>query len=93
MKQILFNQLVFFLRKPRIFTTNERWVKKSMFQFGSYPEGLKEGVDPMGWSLSFLGMINGPLPKHYGVVLVVHGDKSAYSGKTTYTLQLKKKWW
>lgn len=66
------------LRKPRFVSESLAFVEVSMFQWG-----LKEGDEH--YTLSILGIINGPLPRYFKRVLIVE-DKTGH-------LRIVRRWW
>lgn len=73
-----------FLTRPRWRTTSERRARRSPFQWGPI------GTEPhAAWSLSLLGVINGPL-SWTRIVLVGHMDDAT---NEVQGYSLKRRWW
>lgn len=68
--------VVKWIRKPRFISEDEPKVRKSLFQWTPCAAGQ--------YSLSILGIINGPLPRWFRLVLIVENERS---------IKLKRKWW
>lgn len=67
-ERFLVRHFLFWLQKPRFFTINEKWAMNSRMQFGNYPSWVT--TENWGWSLSILGIINGPMTFFHRVVVV-----------------------